>query len=141
MLLLDTAARPVIWFRRLNPVHNLKHVRGQDLWVAEVTRRFGGFAPAARPVRRRGNPWRDIEMAASIIVFLFGGITLLFSLQLPLGTLHMPGSAKKGMEDPAFVKNAEDMTVQLAYLGPAEFGKLMAQDDERYAKLEEAIEK
>ena len=31
-------------------------------------------------------------MAASVIVFLFGGITLLLSLQLPLGTLHMPGS-------------------------------------------------
>ena len=48
---------------------------------------------------------------------------------------------KQGMEDPAFVKNAEDMTVQLAYLGPAEFGKLMAQDDERYTKLVEAIKK
>jgi len=31
-------------------------------------------------------------MAASVILFLFGGITLLLSLQLPLGTLHMPGS-------------------------------------------------
>ncbi len=83
-------------------------------------------------------------MAASVIVFLFGGITLLLSLQLPLGTLHMPGSGKtgsgkQGMEDPAFVKNAEDMTVQLAYLGPAEFGKMMVQDDERYAKLVEEI--
>ena len=48
---------------------------------------------------------------------------------------------KQGMEDPAFVKNAEDMTVQLAYLGPAEFGKMMVQDDERYAKLVEEIKK
>jgi tripartite-type tricarboxylate transporter receptor subunit TctC len=48
---------------------------------------------------------------------------------------------KQGMEDPAFVKNAEDMTVQLAYLGPAEFGKVMAQDDERYTKLVEEIKK
>ena len=31
-------------------------------------------------------------MAASILVFLFGGITMLLSLQLPLGTLRMPGS-------------------------------------------------
>jgi hypothetical protein len=31
-------------------------------------------------------------MAASIVVFLFGAVTLLFSLQLPMGTLHMPGS-------------------------------------------------
>jgi tripartite-type tricarboxylate transporter receptor subunit TctC len=48
---------------------------------------------------------------------------------------------KQGMEDPAFVKNAEDMTVQLAYWGPAEFGKVMAQDHERYAKLVEEIKK
>ena len=48
---------------------------------------------------------------------------------------------KQGMEDPAFVKNAADMTVQLAYLGPAEFGKMMAQDDERYTKLVEEIKK
>jgi tripartite-type tricarboxylate transporter receptor subunit TctC len=45
------------------------------------------------------------------------------------------------MEDPAFVKNAADMTVQLAYWGPAEFGKVMAQDHERYAKLVEEIKK
>ena len=31
-------------------------------------------------------------MAASILVFVFGGITMLLSLQLPLGTLRMPGS-------------------------------------------------
>ena len=31
-------------------------------------------------------------MAASVTVFLFGGITLLLSLHLPLGTLQMPGS-------------------------------------------------
>ena len=31
-------------------------------------------------------------MVASILVFLFGGITMLLSLQLPLGTLRMPGS-------------------------------------------------
>jgi len=31
-------------------------------------------------------------MAASVILFLFGGITLLLSLQLSLGTLRMPGS-------------------------------------------------
>ena len=48
---------------------------------------------------------------------------------------------KKGMDDPAFVKNAADMSVALAYLGPAEFGKLMAADDERYAKLVAEIKK
>ena len=48
---------------------------------------------------------------------------------------------KQGMEDPAFVKNAADMTVHLAYIGPGEFGKLMAQDHERYGKLVEEIKK
>ena len=48
---------------------------------------------------------------------------------------------KRGMEDPAFVKNAADMTVHLAYIGPGEFGKLMAQDHERYGKLVEEIKK
>jgi len=48
---------------------------------------------------------------------------------------------KKGMEDQAFVKNATDMSVALAYLGPTEFGKLMAADDQRYAKLVAEIKK
>jgi tripartite-type tricarboxylate transporter receptor subunit TctC len=48
---------------------------------------------------------------------------------------------KQGMEDPAFVKNATDMTVQLAYVGPTEFGKIMAEDHERYAKLVQDIKK
>ena len=48
---------------------------------------------------------------------------------------------KNGMEDPAFVKNAADMSVALAYLGPAVFGKLMAADHERYAKLVAEIKK
>ena len=54
-------------------------------------------------------------------------------------TLH--DAFKKGMEDPAFVKNAADMSVALAYIGPAEFGKLMTADDERYAKLVAEIKK
>ncbi len=48
---------------------------------------------------------------------------------------------KKGMEDPAFVKNAKDMSVNLSYLGPADFGKLMATDHERFAKLVAEIKK
>jgi tripartite-type tricarboxylate transporter receptor subunit TctC len=50
-------------------------------------------------------------------------------------------SFKQGMEDPAFVKNAADMSVTLAYVGPADFAKLMAQDHERYGKLVEEIKK
>jgi tripartite-type tricarboxylate transporter receptor subunit TctC len=48
---------------------------------------------------------------------------------------------KKGMEDPAFIKNAAEMSVALAYVGPAEFGKLMAADHERYAKLVNEVKK
>jgi tripartite-type tricarboxylate transporter receptor subunit TctC len=48
---------------------------------------------------------------------------------------------KRGMEDPGFIKNAADMSVALAYLGPADFGKLMAADHERYAKLVAEIKK
>lgn len=48
---------------------------------------------------------------------------------------------KKGMEDPAFIKNAADMSVALAYIGPVEFGKLMAADHERYGKLVAEIKK
>jgi tripartite-type tricarboxylate transporter receptor subunit TctC len=48
---------------------------------------------------------------------------------------------KKGMEDPAFVRNAADMSVTLAYVGPADFGRLMAADHERFGKLVAEIRK
>ena len=48
---------------------------------------------------------------------------------------------KKGMEDPVFQKNAKDMVVNLSYLGPEDFGKLMAQDNEFYGKLVKQIKK
>ncbi|MGZ3494578.1 MAG: tripartite tricarboxylate transporter substrate binding protein [Thermodesulfobacteriota bacterium] len=48
---------------------------------------------------------------------------------------------KKGMEDPVFIKNAKDMVVNLSYLAPEAFGKLMAQDDEFYGKLVKEIKK
>jgi tripartite-type tricarboxylate transporter receptor subunit TctC len=48
---------------------------------------------------------------------------------------------KKGMEDPAFAKNAADMSVTLAYVGPEDFGKLMAADHERFGKLVAEIRK
>ncbi|MCL4798842.1 MAG: tripartite tricarboxylate transporter substrate binding protein [Burkholderiales bacterium] len=54
-------------------------------------------------------------------------------------TLH--DAFKKGMEDPTFVKNATDMSVTLSYLGPEEFGKLIAADDQRFAKLVAEIKK
>jgi tripartite-type tricarboxylate transporter receptor subunit TctC len=48
---------------------------------------------------------------------------------------------KKGMDDPVFIKNAKDMVVNLSYLGPEAFGKLMAHDDEFYGKLVKEIKK
>jgi tripartite-type tricarboxylate transporter receptor subunit TctC len=48
---------------------------------------------------------------------------------------------KKGMDDPVFIKNAKDMVVNLSYLGPEAFGKLMAYDDDFYSKLVKEIKK
>jgi tripartite-type tricarboxylate transporter receptor subunit TctC len=48
---------------------------------------------------------------------------------------------RKGMEDPAFVKSAESMSVELSYIGPVDFGKLMAADHERYGKLVAELKK
>jgi tripartite-type tricarboxylate transporter receptor subunit TctC len=54
-----------------------------------------------------------------------------------IGKLH--DAFKKGMNDPAFLKNAKDMSVNLDYLGPKEFGKLMAADHEFYGRLVKEI--
>ncbi len=48
---------------------------------------------------------------------------------------------KLGMEDPAFQKTAKDMAVNLHYLGPEAFGKLMANDHEFFGKLVKEIKK
>lgn len=50
-------------------------------------------------------------------------------------------SFKKAMEDPAFVKNARDMAINLHYLGPEQFGQLMARDHEFYGKLIKEMKK
>jgi tripartite-type tricarboxylate transporter receptor subunit TctC len=48
---------------------------------------------------------------------------------------------KKGMDDPVFQKNAKDMAINLHHLGPEDFGKLMAHDDEFFAILVKEIKK
>jgi len=48
---------------------------------------------------------------------------------------------KKGMEDPVLIKNAKDMAVNLSYVGPEDFGKLMAHDHDFYGKLVKEIKK
>jgi len=50
-------------------------------------------------------------------------------------------SFKQGMDDPVLRKNAKDMAVNLQYLGPEAFGKLMAEDHEFYGKLVKEIKK
>ncbi|MFB3817294.1 MAG: tripartite tricarboxylate transporter substrate binding protein [Candidatus Methylomirabilales bacterium] len=109
-----------------SPPEGIAHVRAGKLRILALfsEKRFEAF-PDVPTVREQGvdftmGQWRG--------------------LAAPKGTppdvlqkLH--DAFKKGMEDPTFVKNARDMTVNLAYLGPAEFGKLMAQDHERFGKL------
>jgi len=48
---------------------------------------------------------------------------------------------KKGMEDPVFQKNAKDMAINLHYLGPEAFGKLMAREHELFGKLIQKMKK
>jgi tripartite-type tricarboxylate transporter receptor subunit TctC len=54
-------------------------------------------------------------------------------------TLH--DAFKKGMQDPAFLKAAKDMVVNVSYLDPDTFGKLMAEHHEKYGKLVQEIKK
>mgnify|MGYP001165933254 CR=1 FL=1 len=42
---------------------------------------------------------------------------------------------KKSMDDPEFKKKAEDLSVELRYMGPEEFGKFMVSEDARYKEL------
>jgi tripartite-type tricarboxylate transporter receptor subunit TctC len=42
---------------------------------------------------------------------------------------------KQGMDDPVFKKTAQDMVVNLSYLGPDAFGKLLTHDHEFFGKL------
>ena len=47
---------------------------------------------------------------------------------------------KQGMDDPVFKKNAKDMAVNLSYLGPEAFGKLLAHDHEFFGKAHQGDE-
>ncbi|MFH2075960.1 MAG: tripartite tricarboxylate transporter substrate binding protein, partial [Pseudomonadota bacterium] len=48
---------------------------------------------------------------------------------------------KKGMDDPVFKKNAKDMSINLDYMGPKEFGKMLAEDHQFFGKLVADIKK
>ena len=116
----------------VSPPEGIAHVKAGKLRIIALfsETRMGAF-PDVPTVREQGVPFTMGQWRG---------------LAAPKGTppdvvrkLH--DAFKKGMEDPAFVKNATDMTVQLAYLGSAAFGDLMAQDHERYAKLVQEIKK
>ena len=42
---------------------------------------------------------------------------------------------KKSMDDPEFKKKADELSVELRYMGPEEFGKFMVSEDARYKEL------
>ncbi|MDP2840063.1 MAG: tripartite tricarboxylate transporter substrate binding protein, partial [Syntrophales bacterium] len=48
---------------------------------------------------------------------------------------------KNGMDDPVFKKNAKDMSINLDYMGPKEFGKMLAEDHQFFGKLVADIKK
>ncbi|HWT82979.1 MAG TPA: tripartite tricarboxylate transporter substrate binding protein, partial [Candidatus Methylomirabilis sp.] len=115
-----------------SPPEGISHVRAGKLRIIALfsEQRMEAF-PAVPTVREQGitfgmGQWRGLAAPKGTPPDV-------------IGKLH--DAFKKGMEDPAFVKNATDMTVKLAYSGPAEFGKMMAQDHERYAKLVPEIKK
>jgi tripartite-type tricarboxylate transporter receptor subunit TctC len=116
----------------VSPPEGIEHVKAGKLKIIALfaEKRFELF-PDVLTVKEQGidfvmNQWRG--------------------LAAPKGTppdvikkLH--DAFKQGMDDPVFRKNAKDMVVNLSYLGPEAFGKLMAHDHEFYGKLVKEIKK
>jgi len=116
----------------VSPPEGIEHVKAEKLRIIALfaEKRFELF-PDVQTVKEQG------------IDFVMGQWR---GLAAPKGTppdaikkLH--DAFKKGMDDPVFIKNAKDMVVNLSYLGPEDFGKLMAHDDEFYSKLVKEIKK
>jgi tripartite-type tricarboxylate transporter receptor subunit TctC len=116
----------------VSPPEGIEHVKAGKLKIIALfaEKRFGMF-PDVPTVKEQG------------VDFVMGQWR---GLAAPKGTpadvikkLH--DAFKKGMDDPIFQKNAKDMAVNLNYLGPEAFGKLMARDDEFYGKLVKEIKK
>jgi tripartite-type tricarboxylate transporter receptor subunit TctC len=59
----------------------------------------------------------------------------------PAAIKKLHDAFKKGMDDPDYKAKAKEMAVNLSYLGPADFGKLMAADHEFFGKLVQEIKK
>ena len=116
----------------VSPPEGIEHVKAGKLKIIALfaEKRFAMF-PDVPTVKEQG------------IDFVMGQWR---GLAAPKGTppdvikkLH--DAFKKGMDDPVFQKNAKDMAVNLNYLGPEAFGKLMANDHEFYGKLVKEIKK
>src|SRR5512136_241657 len=116
----------------VSPPEGIEHVKAGKLRIIALfaEKRFGLF-PDVPTVKEQG------------VDFVMGQWR---GLAAPKGTppdvikkLH--DAFKQGMDDPVFKKNAKDMVVNLSYLGPEAFGKLMASDDEYYGKLVKEIKK
>jgi tripartite-type tricarboxylate transporter receptor subunit TctC len=116
----------------VSPPEGIEHVKAGKLKIIALfaEKRFELF-PDVPTVKEQGidfvmNQWRG--------------------LAAPKGTppdvikkLH--DAFKQGMDDPIFKKNAKDMVVNLSYLSPEAFGKLMASEHELYGKLVKEIKK
>jgi tripartite-type tricarboxylate transporter receptor subunit TctC len=116
----------------VSPPEGIEHVKAGKLKIIALfaEKRFEMF-PDAPTVKEQG------------IDFVMG---MWRGLVAPKGTppdavkkLHE--AFKQGMDDPVFQKNAKDMAINLSYLGPEAFGKLMASDNEFFGKLIKEMKK
>ena len=116
----------------VSPPEGIEHVKAGKLKIIALfaEKRFEMF-PDAPTVKEQG------------IDFVMG---MWRGLVAPKGTppdalkkLH--DAFKQGMDDPVFKKNAKDMAVNLSYLGPEAFGKLLAHDHEFFGKLIKEMKK
>ena len=116
----------------VSPPEGIEHVKAGKLKIIALfaEKRFEMF-PDVPTVKEQG------------IDFVMG---MWRGLVAPKGT--PPDAIKKlhdafrqGMDDPVFKKNAKDMAVNLSYLGPEAFGKLLAQDHEFFGKLIKEMKK
>jgi tripartite-type tricarboxylate transporter receptor subunit TctC len=116
----------------VSPPEGINHVRAGKLRIVAL------FAD------RRMEAFPDVPTVRELGVDF--SLTQWRGLAAPKGTppgvvqkLH--DAFKQGMADPGFVKVATEMTVNLTYLGPAEFGRVMAIDHDRYGALVQAVKK
>jgi tripartite-type tricarboxylate transporter receptor subunit TctC len=116
----------------VSPPEGIEHVKAGKLKIIALfsEKRFEMF-PDVQTVKEQG------------IDFVMGQWRgLVSSKGTPPDVINILHDAfKKGMDDPVFQKNAEDMAINLYHLGPEEFGKLMASQHELFGKLIQEMKK